>query len=272
MAETAAHLADRVIPFVSARQWVLSLPYALRYRLAYDAGMVTSVLNVFLRAVFADLRRRARDYGIERAQCGAVTFVQRFGSALNCTIHFHTLVLDGVYAPKDRGSPEFFPLRAPETSDVQKVVKTVAGRVAALMKRRGLGEGDGEDSDPLLREDPWLAGVLVASVTGRIGTAPQAGRRVSRGGDRVDPEEIEAMSSERCVRFQGFSLHANVAVPGRDRQRLERLIRYMARGPIATERLDCPTAALSMPSNTRGGTEHLEWFSPRWSFWKNLSR
>src|SRR5688572_15801851 len=46
------------------------------------------------------------------------------------------------------------------------------------------------------------------------------------------------MSSERCGRFQGFSLHANVAVPGRDRQRLERLIRYMARGPIATERLE----------------------------------
>jgi len=46
---------------------------------------------------------------------------------------------------------------------------------------------------------------------------------VSRGGDRVDPEEIEAMSSERCVRFQESSLHANVAVP-RNRQRLERLI------------------------------------------------
>jgi hypothetical protein len=127
--------------------------YALRYRLAYDAGMVTSVLNVFLRAVFADLRRRARDYGIERAQCGAVTFVQRFGSALNCTIRFHTLVLDGVYAPKDRDAPEFFPLRAPKTSDVQKVVETVASCVSALMKRRGLSEGDGEDSDPLLREE-----------------------------------------------------------------------------------------------------------------------
>ena len=238
MADMAAHLVDRVIPFVPVRQWVLSLPYALRYRLAYDAGMVTSVLNVFLRAVFADLRRRARDYGIEKAQCGAVTFVQRFGSALNLTLHFHTLVLDGVYAPKDSGAPEFFPLRAPETSDVREVVETVAGRVSALMKRRGFGEGEGEDSDPLVREDPWLAGVLAASVAGRIATGPQAGQRVSRGGDRLDPEEIESMSSERCVQFQGFSLHANIAVPDRDRSRLERLICYMARGPIATERLE----------------------------------
>ena len=37
MADTAAHLVDRVFPHVPARQWVLSVPFALRYRLAYDA-------------------------------------------------------------------------------------------------------------------------------------------------------------------------------------------------------------------------------------------
>ena len=202
--------------------------------------MVTEVLSVFIRAVFGDLKRRAADYGIEKAQCGAVTFVQRFGSALNCNPHFHALFLDGVYAPKDSGEPEFFPLRAPETSDVQKVVEAVARGVSALMKRRGLEgvAGDGEDSDKLVREEPWLAGVLAASVTGRTATGPQAGRRVKTGGDRVDPEEIESLSSERCVRFQGFSLHANVAIPRPDRARLERLIGYMARPPIATERLE----------------------------------
>jgi len=83
MADTAAHLVDRVFPDVPARQWVLSLPFALRYRLAYDSEMVTAVLGVFIRALFGLYRRRARDYGIEQAQCGAVTFVQRFGSAAN---------------------------------------------------------------------------------------------------------------------------------------------------------------------------------------------
>jgi hypothetical protein len=34
MADTAAHLVDRVFPEVPVRQWVLSLPYGLRYRLA----------------------------------------------------------------------------------------------------------------------------------------------------------------------------------------------------------------------------------------------
>src|SRR3989442_2212156 len=47
MADTAAHLVDRVFPRVPVRQWVLSLPYALRYRLAYDASLVTDVLAIF---------------------------------------------------------------------------------------------------------------------------------------------------------------------------------------------------------------------------------
>jgi hypothetical protein len=34
MAQRAAHLVDHVLPDVPIRQWVLSLPYQLRYRLA----------------------------------------------------------------------------------------------------------------------------------------------------------------------------------------------------------------------------------------------
>lgn len=81
MADTAAHLVDRVFPAVKVRQWVLSLPFALRYRLAYDARLTTDVLNVFIRALFGDLRRRAkRLLGLCSTQSGAVTFIQRFGS------------------------------------------------------------------------------------------------------------------------------------------------------------------------------------------------
>jgi hypothetical protein len=54
MAETAAHLVDRVIPVVPVRQWVLTLPYPLRYRCAWDTRLTTEVLRAFLRALFAD--------------------------------------------------------------------------------------------------------------------------------------------------------------------------------------------------------------------------
>ena len=55
---------------------LLSLPFALRYRLAYDAQRTSTVLSLFVRTVFASLRRRARQqWGIDRGQCGAVTFL-----------------------------------------------------------------------------------------------------------------------------------------------------------------------------------------------------
>jgi len=84
MADTAAHLVDRVFPEVPIRQWVLSLPFAVRYRLAYDARLVTDVLHIFVQAVFGSLRRRA-GFAISnrKIRCGAVSFVQRFGDALN---------------------------------------------------------------------------------------------------------------------------------------------------------------------------------------------
>jgi len=109
------------------RQWVLSLPFALRYRLAYDAPLTSAVLGVFVRTVFGSLRRRARkQWGVARGQCGAVTFVQRFGGALNLNVHFHSLLLDGVYASGPDGALRFLPLPPPEDAEVERVVGQVA--------------------------------------------------------------------------------------------------------------------------------------------------
>lgn len=93
MADTAAHLVDRVFPEVPVRQWVLSVPYALRYRLAYDSSLVRDVLQVFVLTIFASIRRRAGIPASNRqARCGAVAFIQRFSDALNLDPHFHVLV------------------------------------------------------------------------------------------------------------------------------------------------------------------------------------
>ena len=43
MADTAAHLVDRVFPAVPVRQWVLTVPWVLRYRMAYDAALTSDV-------------------------------------------------------------------------------------------------------------------------------------------------------------------------------------------------------------------------------------
>ena len=54
-------------------------------------GLEPFRLNIFVRAVFSELRRRARTLlGLNRSQCGAVTFVQRFNPALGLNVHFHS--------------------------------------------------------------------------------------------------------------------------------------------------------------------------------------
>jgi hypothetical protein len=50
MADTAAHLVDRVFPEVPVRQFVLSLPFALRYRLASDQALCSELLRERARA------------------------------------------------------------------------------------------------------------------------------------------------------------------------------------------------------------------------------
>ena len=80
MSETAVNLVEAVVPAVPVRQWVLSMPFELRYRLAYDRELMTPLLGAFVRALFASLRRRARQrYGCSNVRWGAVTFIQRFG-------------------------------------------------------------------------------------------------------------------------------------------------------------------------------------------------
>ncbi len=114
----------------------------------------------------------------------------------------------------------------------------MAGSLARLLTRRGLGpDDDPELADPLAADEPWLAALAAASTRGRIATGPRAGQRPLRLGDRVDPEDLPASGVPLCAQVAGVSLHAAVAVPAHDRQRLERLCRYVARPPLASERL-----------------------------------
>ena len=134
MADTAAHLVDHVIPVVPVRQWVLTLPIALRYRLAYDADLTAAVIREFLRALFASLRRRARRLqSIHYPHCGAVTFVQRFGDALNLNVHFHSLVLDGGYDLDDPGGGRFIPLPPPDIDEVHRILVRFIRRLELVL-------------------------------------------------------------------------------------------------------------------------------------------
>jgi hypothetical protein len=263
MADTAAHLVDRVLPEVPIRQWVLTLPYPLRYRCAYDARLASEVIRVFLQAPFAELRRRARcKWTTSPDQCGAVTFIQRFGSAMNLNLHFHTLALDGVYTGTvfEPGPPRFSPLPPPSAEEAARVLAGTARRIHRLIERRAAG-----DEDALARDEPLLVLLAAASLQTRIATGPEAGMPWRRLGDRVEPTErggtpTDPDASPRVPRYGGMSLNADVCVPARDRARLERLCRYVARPPLAQERLEersDGSLALRLKTRWRDGTTHI---------------
>ena len=139
MAETAAHLVDHVFPRVPVRQWVLALPKRLRYFLQRDTRLVNPVLRIFLAEVEAALRCCSPD-APSGARFGAVTFVHRFGSALNANLHFHCCVIDGVFSEADEGirfHPAFLTDRA-----LVKVQQQTRRRVIKLFRRRGLLPAD----------------------------------------------------------------------------------------------------------------------------------
>jgi hypothetical protein len=263
MADTAAHLVDRVFPGVPVRQYVLSLPFVLRTRLAFDQQLCSEVLRIFVQSVFTSLRRRARKtLQVRKAYCGAVTFLQRSGGSINLNPHFHSLILDGVYISSvPYEAPRFYPLPPPTDEEIARITAAIARRVEKLLVRKGLlGEDAPTDPDPLEADEPLLPQLYSASVQGRIATGPRAGQRLLRLGDRIDIEDVEAITGPRCASVQGFSLHGDVCVPARDRRRLERLVRYGARPPIATDRLS------ELPDNRilyrlrhrwRDGTTHV---------------
>jgi ribosomal protein S27E len=122
MAESAAHLVDKIIPRVPVRQWVLSFPVGLRILFAAHPGLLTPVLRIIHRVIAGFLLKQA---GLKHttADTGAVTLVQRFGSAANLNIHLHCLVLDGVYR-RTEGAPVFQQARAPSRDALAGLLDT----------------------------------------------------------------------------------------------------------------------------------------------------
>ena len=102
MAESVALLVDDVLPHEPIRQWVLSFPFQLRFLFASYPQIMGKVLGIVYRTLATHITKKA-GYNKQTAKTGAVTLIQRFGSALNLNIHFHMLYLDGVYTKDNYG-------------------------------------------------------------------------------------------------------------------------------------------------------------------------
>ena len=277
MAETAAYLVDHVIPRVPVRQWVLSFPIPLRSLFAIYPELLTRVLRILHRAIHTHLIQQT---GVKRdaAASGAVTLIQRFGSAANLNTHLHALVLDGVYqSSADGGAPVFIEATAPGNEPLQTLLDKIIRRILKLLTRLGhLIEEDGitylargENLDP----DEVMVPLQAAASTWRIAAGPRAGRKVLTLAGRGQLRESQR-TRERCASHQGFSLHAGVHCAANDRQGIEQLCRYITRPAIANGRLSINREGnvvlklkpvLSLSKGRRGATAPPTSCSRRWN-------
>ena len=229
MASGAAHLVDRVLPDVRVRQWVLSVPWPRRYLFAARPEMCAGVRRRVWRELSRWYERRAAALGEPGGSAGAVVVVQRFGSALNLNIHFHMLLLDGVFV-EDGDAVRWVRVPPPTTEEVQQLVTHLSQTVERWLDTQGYGSEDVCDED----DDDANGVLLSASVAGRVALGPRAGAKVRRL-QRADARRFRL--PRLCGEAYGYNLHAAVVIRQGHRDGLEPLCRYILRPPLARTRL-----------------------------------
>jgi len=184
MAQTAAHLVEQVIPWVPTRPWVVSVPIPLRAWMASSPDL-TAPLPTSMRTTLSQYYvNQAVTHGVprERGQPGAVTFRQRFGSALNVNVHDHFIFLEGVSLDRaDQGrTPRLLTGEPPTDTDIADVLQTISQRVMRTLRQRGSLEAGLDVAvaagyDPLVDDAPALARTMAASVPQRLTCGERAG-------------------------------------------------------------------------------------------------
>jgi hypothetical protein len=216
------------------RQYVLSLPYELRRLAAFKADVLTALARIFVESVFANYRARAKRAAIDDAQCGSVLAVQRFGS-LNLNVHFHLLVLDGVFARDEERRVLFHPAPTPTLADLEGIVERTRRRTIKWLGQHGhLDETPLEDRSTEPPAQTALdACAAIAMGRGNVATLPRA-----NAPDAADEDhERQPDKTEVAVEQEGFNLHAGVRIEAGDDRGRERLCRYATRPPLSLERL-----------------------------------
>jgi hypothetical protein len=195
---------------------------------------LSQVLAVVQRGISTFVIQRSGLTVASGAKTGAVTLIQRFGSALNLNIHLHMLFLDGVYTFGGQ-RVSFHRARRPSNAELVQLLGTLSRRIVRVLVRRGLLIVDPVHPYLDLGSGSSLDHLQAASIQYRIAIGPHASRKALT---LYSLQPIEENSNiPLLARAAGFSLHAASVCEAHQRGRLERLCRYITRPPIATKRL-----------------------------------
>ena len=238
MAETSANWVEHVLPSSAPlRQWVLTLPFELRARVAYDRELCGRITRLFADCVLGFYRRTMRDvYRVGKGESGAITVVQRVSSDLRLNPHLHLLALDGVFVESADGQLSFHQLPSLDNSDLADLLHTARVRILAFLERRGVierGPNPRLADDGFAEREPEFAALATAAVTGN----PPAGPEHRQRPPIALPEHGERSVSGLSAREDGFSVHAATTAPAGDARARETLCKYVLRPPLAQDRV-----------------------------------
>jgi hypothetical protein len=218
-----------------------TVPFELRARLAYDGALLGSVGRIFVDSVLGFYRRKVPLQGSSSpGKSGAVTVVQRVNADLRLNPHFHSIALDGVFAPNSEDDTlVFHALPQLDPLDVCDLLAVIRARVLRFLLRRGVIEGDEALTvlpDGMAEREPLLARLAAAAVSGLPPAGPERrnGMQPLALGGRRDVE----MAAPLAATSWGFSLHAATTAAPDDERGREALVRYVLRPPIAQEKLE----------------------------------
>ncbi|MEW5855746.1 MAG: transposase, partial [Myxococcota bacterium] len=203
MGDGAAHLVDRVLPNVPLRQWVVSYPFELMGKLAFQPELLCAVEKMVMDAI-------SRCVAPPGSQSGGVLVRHRFGGSVNLHVHAHLLVVDGGYREVD-GKVGFEGARTLSRADMDRLAAQIHRRLVRLCQRRGLfKEKEGNEAEQL---DALAA-------CGRAALAQ--GKRERRGPalSLADEDEVERPSGGLVGRCGGLNVYASPVIDGNDRETL----------------------------------------------------
>src|SRR5450759_1183299 len=91
MSAGALTLVDHVLPDVPLRQFVLTMPFPLRFPLAFDGKLLGQVVRIFTDTVATWCQKRHAERGLPAGASGAVTVIHRANSDLRLNPHPHPI-------------------------------------------------------------------------------------------------------------------------------------------------------------------------------------
>jgi hypothetical protein len=265
MAATALNWQAHVLPRVGLRQFVLTLPHALRPRLGYDGALLGAVTRIFIDSVLGFYRRRLPASQRRHAQGGALLVVQRASADLKLNPHLHGIALDGAFVPGEQGvqgSPVFVPAEHVDTSEIADLLQVIRVRILRYLVRHGIVEAADDLvvlPDDFAEREPALAQMAQAAVSGLPPAGPELRRRPT-----VIPfpgRPGVTIQAPLSVAEAGFTLHAATRAGAEDERARLALCKYVLRPPVANEHVtlvadDLVRIALKRPF--RDGTVAVE--------------